>query len=1116
MKKIYILLILLFFKLSLSAQILAWQFGSPASAGNEATYTATTINANLNTSVLSRGSGINASALARAFSATNFPVSGTKSDAITNNRFFSFTVNAVSAFQTSLSTLDVRLRRSSSGPNMFIWRYSVDGTNFTDIGTDISFTSTVDGVDQIQIDLSVIPALQNVGSATTITFRLYAWGATATTGTFAIGRYATGITTNSLALGGTVTLASTNSNNSDIISNATFTTPTNINYSQYQGTVLTLANSIEVAKFTIRDGGAAADADGVGTILNSISFNLSNSANIRRIAIMDGTTQLQEVAGAATINFTGLTLTAPDDGTKNFSLRVVFANSVTDNQQFQFTITSTSTNIAGSSFAATNAGGSSSSIAGDDNRVEVIADGLSYLTNTFSPTGNGVAMAPAVQIGGTDTLNFAGNLYTNLDLDFVEQINITSTGTLTGSPVTVAAVAGVATFSSLIHTINGTGLTLNAERTTTFDWDVVSNPFSIINPSNATDWFRSVQNGTWDSPNTWETSTTGVSWQSSTLVPNSSANNIYIRNTHTVTITASTSADQLIIENGGTLIQNNTPVFTIDNGTAIYDMIVDIGGTFVLNGRQPVGTGSVLVAGGGHILVVSNAFPNESDDFVYGGNFVASITFLNNSFYDWATITSPSWSGRTYFTNGNSTYFRFLNTPSLGVGGGSPTVINGVLQANANITINGAGIKTFVNGIINDAQIDASLPTGGSINITGANAELGDIGSVLLPPAGLNIGPNTTVSCLLSPLTPTKTINGNVSFGANTKVFLTDTDLTITGNITGTSSTSYFITNGLSNAGKLIRPNVGAMPVEFPIGQSSLTYNPVTIGNGNNFSYGVKVYNSIQPTSVYNDNNLVNRTWVIIPSNTPAGPVNVTFNYGAGDGNPGFNFASNVEVGLHTGVWNLIQTNITPSGTYNVTTDVSSFGAGIDAPMVIGNLGSILSLSKKVNLFATKQNNTSLLTWIASNLATAKSFIIELSNNGINFAAVATKNSAANNFIDVNPLGGNNYYRIKCIEQNNAITYSNVIIVRHNADVVSISPSIATANVILTINSTTNQKIATVLTDALGKRININNIWLAIGENKLPIQASGLGSGLYLVTIYFENGTKTTSRFIKQ
>lgn len=187
------------------AQIVAWQFGNPASTGSEATYAATTLAANLNSSTLSRGAGISATALARAFSANNFPVSGTKANAISNNRHFQFTISAAATYKVSLSTLDVRLRRSSNdAPNAYIWRYSIDGTNFTDIGSDISFTSIADGVTQTQIDLSGISALQNVASGTTITLRLYAWGAATTGATFAIGRYAAGVTTNSLAIGGSV------------------------------------------------------------------------------------------------------------------------------------------------------------------------------------------------------------------------------------------------------------------------------------------------------------------------------------------------------------------------------------------------------------------------------------------------------------------------------------------------------------------------------------------------------------------------------------------------------------------------------------------------------------------------------------------------------------------------------------------------------------------------------------------------------------------------------------------------------------------------------------------------------------------------------------------------
>jgi hypothetical protein len=201
-----VILVCLFFIFNLSlGQIAAWQLNG--ATGSEVTRNATTLDPNLNTSTLSRIGGVNSSALANAFGGTNFTASGTRADALANWRGYTFAINTLTGYNVSLSTLDVRFRRSGTGPNNFAWYYSLDGTSFTQIGSDITYTLTTTGGDaQAQINLSGITALQNVTFGTTITFRLIAWGATATTGTFAIGRSLTAGTTDySLAIGGTVT-----------------------------------------------------------------------------------------------------------------------------------------------------------------------------------------------------------------------------------------------------------------------------------------------------------------------------------------------------------------------------------------------------------------------------------------------------------------------------------------------------------------------------------------------------------------------------------------------------------------------------------------------------------------------------------------------------------------------------------------------------------------------------------------------------------------------------------------------------------------------------------------------------------------------------------------------
>ena len=177
-----------------------WQFGTPASLGSEVTYDATTNNSNLNIATLSRGGGITATALARGFAANAWDANATKATAVSNGEFFQFTMIAKAGYNFSLSTLDATVRRSgATAPNAYIWKYSTDGTNFSEIGTDVSYTGTTEGVSQPQIVLSGIPALQNAKS---ITFRMYAWGGTSLTATYSIARYATGITTNCLAIGG--------------------------------------------------------------------------------------------------------------------------------------------------------------------------------------------------------------------------------------------------------------------------------------------------------------------------------------------------------------------------------------------------------------------------------------------------------------------------------------------------------------------------------------------------------------------------------------------------------------------------------------------------------------------------------------------------------------------------------------------------------------------------------------------------------------------------------------------------------------------------------------------------------------------------------------------------
>jgi hypothetical protein len=330
---------------------------------------------------------------------------------------------------------------------------SITNSNTTDFTLDLTSTST--------------PIAASGSTTFTVAFNPTTAGAKSTTITINNNDADEG--TYTFTVTGTGTVSAT----SDIITNSGYSYSSNIDYASNQtATTLTTGNSVGVNGLIIQDGAGAADADNLGTTLTAISFTTGGSTAIRTAALFDGSTNVSEVAvnGATTISFSSLTLSATDASTKNFELRVTYQASVTDNQQITFTVSSATASSTTSGFAAANAGAAASTTTGDINRLEVTASALAFVVQPAN-TSLGSAMTN-VTVSAND-----GN--GNRDLDFTSSVRITSTGTLTGTPVDVSASSGLATFTSLTHTAPGSSLTLNAERTSGLDWDVASSTFNI-------------------------------------------------------------------------------------------------------------------------------------------------------------------------------------------------------------------------------------------------------------------------------------------------------------------------------------------------------------------------------------------------------------------------------------------------------------------------------------------------------------------------------------------------------------------------------------------------------------------------------------------------------------
>jgi hypothetical protein len=362
--------------------------------------------------------------------------------------------------------------------------YNLSGSNLTGFPSNITVTGSTNyevSTDNTTFSGSVlVPYTTATLASTPIYVRLKAGLSVATYNGEIITNAGGGATTQNVTCNGNVTASAT----SDIITangeSATISSTIN--------TVgpLTVVQGTQVWQFTIRDGGASSpDADNLATIVNSIIFSQAAgnqiadwSTAIKAIDLFDGATNVGSgtvTTGPNRITFLGLNINVADNSTKTISVRLTLNCGIGaanfDGEDFGFQISNG--NVTFSSTGSGKTTFSAITTTNGQNVISVVATQLSF-SQQPTTTSESQAMTPAVIVLATDVCG-------NTDVDFTGTISITSTGTMTSSPQTAVAVAGVATFSSIVHSLVGTGYTLTASSggvssvvSTTFDITVVT------------------------------------------------------------------------------------------------------------------------------------------------------------------------------------------------------------------------------------------------------------------------------------------------------------------------------------------------------------------------------------------------------------------------------------------------------------------------------------------------------------------------------------------------------------------------------------------------------------------------------------------------------------------
>ena len=152
---------------------------------------------------------------------------------------------------------------------------------------------------------------------------------------------------------------------------------------------------------------------------------------------------------------------------------------------------------------------------------------------------------------------------------------------------------------------------------------------------------------------------------------------------------------------------------------------------------------------------------------------------------------------------------------------------------------------------------------------------------------------------------------------------------------------------------------------------------------------------------------------------------------------------------------------------------------------------------------------------------------IELQRSNVNgnfakiYSVVTTPQNCGNTFhySDNSPMNGNNYYRLRLVDADGVVKYSNVVLLNNavkGSSLISLAPNPAQSVTMVSINSVDNKVVFLTIVDATGRVVLRTSAALVRGINNLQLDVSRLVSGLYNVVLKDESGIISTQKLRKQ
>ncbi|HRG35322.1 MAG TPA: T9SS type A sorting domain-containing protein [Chitinophagales bacterium] len=176
------------------------------------------------------------------------------------------------------------------------------------------------------------------------------------------------------------------------------------------------------------------------------------------------------------------------------------------------------------------------------------------------------------------------------------------------------------------------------------------------------------------------------------------------------------------------------------------------------------------------------------------------------------------------------------------------------------------------------------------------------------------------------------------------------------------------------------------------------------------------------------------------------------------------------------------------------------------------------------------EGTKNVLNWTTVSEINSLKFEVEKSLDAVNFEYIGERPAAGNSntpinysLDDLHPVLGNNYYRLKMIDQDGQFKYSEIIIIKvHEVSstpdgIVSVYPNPTNDKINIVYQASTDQKLNLNMFNAIGQNMYGENYSVNAGLSTLTIDVQAFAKGMYIIDLKnASSGNRYQSKFVKE